>query len=318
MLLLLAAFLFLVSCSVAAQAPVRNGKDYAVFFYVTSFKPGWQGLPTTKTEAEQLSKELESNYGFICRGVPNPTRQQIYDTLSAWNTRIGPNDQVLFFFSSHGYYDPASKLGYLIAADGVYRDDYFRSWLDYNSLRPYFARCKAKNILVALDACHSGSFGNIEKGDPGGPAYNKDLDCQTQVERAFKYGGRLYVCSGNEDARTPGESRFAAKFLELLRKGAPNPGGIIHFDDLHYALGKLTSPEPVHGDFTGHEAGGDFVFVRKNACNTAPPSDRDGDGVPDASDQCPDTWGSQADGCPVTVQADNTTRDLEAWRAAKQ
>jgi hypothetical protein len=29
-----------------------------------------------------------------------------------------------------------------------------------------------------------------------------------------------------------------------------------------------------------------------------PPSDRDGDGVPDASDACPDVAGTQADGCP--------------------
>jgi formylglycine-generating enzyme required for sulfatase activity len=302
----------------AAQAPTRTGKDYAVFFYVTSFKPGWQGLPTTKTEAEDLAKELQTNYGFICQTVSNPTRQQIFDTLSAWNTRIGPNDQVLFFFSSHGYYDPASKLGYLIAADGLSRDEYFRSWLDYNSLRPFFAKCKANNILVALDACHSGSFGNIERSMPDGPDYNKDADCQTRVERAFKYRSRLYVCSGNENARTPGESRFAAKFLGLLRTGAPNTNGIINFRHLNFTLGDLQNPEPVHGEFTGHEQGGDFVFIPKNACNTAPPPDRDGDKVPDAADKCPDTWGGRPDGCPTAVPTDNIALDLDAWRAAKQ
>jgi formylglycine-generating enzyme required for sulfatase activity len=313
----------------AAQAPARTGKDYAVFFYVTSFKPGWQGLPTTKTEAEDLAKELQTNYGFICQTVPNPTSQQIFDTLSAWNTRIGPNDQVLFFFSSHGYYDPASKLGYLIAADGVFRDEYFRSWLDYNSLRPFFTKCKAKNILVALDACHSGSFGIIEKGDPGDPDYNKELDCQTQVELAFKYGSRLYVCSGNENARTPGESRFAAKFLGLLRTGAPNPGGIIHFDDLNYSLGKLKNPEPVHGEFTGHEQGGDFVFVRKNACNTAPvptqPADPDrkawdfasGQNTEEAYRFYLDTWPSGR----FRTDADRALQPFQeerVWRVADQ
>ncbi|MCC6463014.1 MAG: SUMF1/EgtB/PvdO family nonheme iron enzyme [Saprospiraceae bacterium] len=302
-----------------AQSPARSGKDYAVFFYTTQFQPGWQALPDTKTEAELLKKELENTYGFLCEGVANPTKQQILDKIGTLNQRIGPNDQALFFFSSHGHYDKASRLGYLIAADGQYRDEYFSTWLDYNSLRPYFARCKAKNILVALDACHSGSFGNIEKGDPGGPDYHKDQDCQAQIDQAFQYQGRLYVCSGNEDDRSPGESRFAAKFLELLRKGAPNPGGVIHFDDLHYALGKVQNPQPVHGNFTGHAPGGDFVFVKKNACATAPPPpDRDGDKVPDATDQCPDTWGSQVNGCPPNTPPDDSARDLAAWKTAKQ
>jgi sulfatase modifying factor 1 len=312
LMLLCAAF-----CA-TAQSPARKGTDYAVLFYVTTFQPGWQPLPATKAETEALKKELETNYGFTCELVANPTKQQIYDKIGAWNQRIGPNDQVLFFFSAHGHFDKASKLGYLIAADGQFRDEYFSSWLDYNSLRPYFARCKAKNILVALDACHSGSFGNIEKGAPDGPDYNKELDCQTQIDRAFQYQSRLYVCSGNENDRTPGDSRFAAKFLETLRKGAPNPGGVIHYDDLHYALGKVQNPEPVHGDFTGHDPGGDFVFVKKNACNTTPPPDRDSDGIPDATDQCPDTWGSQANGCPPDIKPNDTANDLAAWKTAKQ
>ncbi|MEY3248348.1 MAG: hypothetical protein RL742_391 [Bacteroidota bacterium] len=306
-----------ITQSIYAQGAGSGRKDYAIFFSVSAFKAGWQPLPATKTECDNIRKELEDNYGFICSSVHNPTREQILDTIDAWNKRIGPNDQALFFFSSHGYYYKAGNIGYLIPADGQYRDEYGDTWLEYSKLRAYLSRCKAKNILVALDACHSGSFGSIEKGDPGGPDYDKELDCLAYIERALKYKGRLYVCAGNEDARTPGESRFAAKMLELLRKGAPNPGGIIRSEDLHYALGKVINPEPVHGDFTGHEPGGNFIFVKKNACNTAPPPDRDGDKVPDSADKCPDTWGSQADGCPAGVVQDNTAADLEAWRIAR-
>jgi len=163
----------------------RPGKDYAVFFYVTRFQPGWQGLPDTKTETEALGTELDTSYGFKVKLVPNPSKQQIYDEIAAWNERLSPDDQVLFFFSMHGYYDPGSELGYLIAADGLYRDDYYQTWLDYNSLRPYFARCKAKHILVALDACYSGSFGDLERA-PDHPVYEEGLDCQTQIAASFK------------------------------------------------------------------------------------------------------------------------------------
>ncbi|MBL7774375.1 MAG: formylglycine-generating enzyme family protein, partial [Saprospiraceae bacterium] len=116
-------------------------------------------------------------------------------------------------------------------------------------------------------------------------------------------------------ARTPAKSAFAAKFLEALRKG-PSAEGLLFFDDLTYWLGKVRNPEPENGAFAGHDPGGDFVFVRTNACAPAP--DRDGDGVPDSADQCPDTWGSQANGCPPDIQPDNTAADLAAWKTAKQ
>ncbi|MCB0574596.1 MAG: formylglycine-generating enzyme family protein, partial [Saprospiraceae bacterium] len=89
------------------------------------------------------------------------------------------------------------------------------------------------------------------------------------------------------------------------------------FDDLTYALGKVRNPEPVHGSFAGHDPGAEFVFVRKNACDRAP--DRDGDGVADARDQCPDTWGSQPNGCPPEAPKGNDmARDLAAWKTAKE
>ena len=261
-------FLSLLLAGASSRPPdKRAGKDYAVFFYVTQFQPGWQTLPDTKTEAEALKNALETTYGFEGKLVPNPSRQQIFDEIAAWNNRLGPDDQVLFFFSMHGYYDPGSELGYLIAADGLHKDEYFKTWLDYNSLRPYFARCKAKHLLVALDACYSGSFGNIEKS-PDRPAYDEMSDCQTQLNASFNYRVRQYICAGTKDSKTPGKSLFAAKFLETLRQGNTDADGILHFDDLTYALGKVRSPEPVHGSFAGHEPGGEFVFVRKNACES--------------------------------------------------
>ena len=139
---LLCAGSLLLAPILSAQA--RPGQDYAVFFYVTSFQPGWAKLPETAGEAQQLKAELETNFGFTGELVPNPTKQQILDKIRAYNDRLTPNDQVLFFFSMHGYYDPGSDLGYIVAADGLVNDPYYGSWIDYNNLRPCFARCKAK------------------------------------------------------------------------------------------------------------------------------------------------------------------------------
>ncbi len=104
-------FLFLWFCcsvTLPAQSPLRNGKDYAFLFYVADFKPGWPRLPETKEEVEAIAAELRDNYGFQTEVVPNPTKKTILDKIKAVNARsFGPNDQVLFFFSTHGYYNSA-------------------------------------------------------------------------------------------------------------------------------------------------------------------------------------------------------------------
>ncbi|MEZ4967968.1 MAG: SUMF1/EgtB/PvdO family nonheme iron enzyme, partial [Saprospiraceae bacterium] len=307
--------LFIAALQVcAAQPPARSGKDYAVFFYVTDFQPGLQDLPDTKPEALALAKELSEHYGFFCTQVAECSKSKIQDELKAWNKRLDPDDQVLFFFSMHGYYDPYSDRGYLIPADGKADDqhNYFTTWLSYDDLRTYLAPCKAGHILVALDACYSGSFGIRSNRKPDEPAYEQEeMDCAAKLRQMMQYNGRQFITAGKKDESVPGKSAFTAEILKTLRTGY-NEYGMILIDDLAYRLHKLKSPEPEDGSFVGHQAGGDFVFVRKNACAPMVASlDRDGDGIPDAEDKCPDEYGPKAKmGCPEKG-AVNPTADAD-------
>ncbi|MEO6037920.1 MAG: hypothetical protein ABIQ93_05855, partial [Saprospiraceae bacterium] len=101
------------------------------------------------------------------------------------------------------------------------------------------------------------------------PAYNQEDDCLTQFRKTMQYNGRQYCTSGNKDAKTPAKSLFAARFLEALRKRGD--GKMLRFDDLEYWLGKIEMPQPETGTFAGHQPGGDFMFVRKNACTGTQP-----------------------------------------------
>jgi len=248
----------------SAQTPTRPGRDYAVFFYVTDFQTGWPRLPETKTEAEALKTELDTNFNFTCEMVANPTKQQMLDKIRQYNERLTENDQLLYFFSMHGHFDTVGDRGYLIGKDGLLNDEYGNTWLNYDDMRTYLSRCKAKHVLLALDACHSGSFGIRNKSRPDAPDNESGTDCATKVSQTMKYTGRQYCTSGNKDAKTPAKSLFAARFLEALRKGGE--GGVLRFDDLEYYLGKVENPKPECGSFGKHDSGGDFIFVSKGAC----------------------------------------------------
>ena len=253
-----------------AQSTARKGKDYAVFFYVTEFdNPKWASLPETEREAKQLAQELRENFGFSCEFVPNPTLSQLKNKLKEYNNRsFNDNDQVLFFFSMHGYYDDNTETGYLVPRDGDSQD--FETWFSYFTFRSYLGNNRCKHIYLALDACHSGSFKVSDKGAPDKPAWEQEPDCGQRIVEALRYKSRIFAALGSKAARTPAKSAFAAKFLETLRRGGEN--GIVKADEINLKLSSLSSPRPQTGTFTGQEEGGEFVFIRKNACANQTPN----------------------------------------------
>jgi len=284
---ILLTLLILSPFAVQAQ---RSGSDFAVFFYATDFQPGWAALPETAKEAADLKTELETNFGFTCEAVANPSKAQILAKIKYYNDRLSENDQVLFFFSMHGHYEESAERGFLIAADGALKDDYGDTWLSYDDLSGYLARCKAKHVLLALDACHSGAFGIRNKARPDVPSYSQAEDCNQRVAKTFQFSGRQFCTSGNKSSKTPAKSLFASRFLEALRKGGQD--GIIRFDDLEYYLGKVENPRPENGTFRGHSPGGDFVFVKKGGCTGAAPT------------------------TSTAPQNDQNNKDLQAWNKA--
>ena len=258
--------LLLTTLHLSAQSP-KKGTDYAFLFYVSTFEDkGWQSLPETRQEVLKLEKELLTNYGFTVEVIPNATKEQILTKIETINKiRYKADDQVFFFFSTHGYYDKATDRGYLIPADGKANDPYGRSWISYDDLGTYITVNSSEHILLALDACHSGAFGDRFKTKPDGPIYEKYSDCKDQIKNALAYNSRLYFTSGSKEQKTPAKSLFASRWLTALRKGSET--GIVRANDLRYHLGTIPYPQPENGSFSGkHQEGGDFVFVHKNAC----------------------------------------------------
>jgi len=268
-LLLLIWSVLLATWQLKSQATARSGKDYAVFFYISTYdQVGWTQLPEAKSESERIAAELSGKYGFTTEIIAGPSKKQILDKLDEYNRRqYGPGDQVLFFFSMHGHYDEKSERGYLIPKEGKVEDAYGDSWLSYDELGTRLSRNTCRHVLLMLDACYSGSFGIRNKGGkPDEPVYTEAVGCAQKIERALRETSRKYFSSGNKSSRTPARSTFASRILETLRKGGSE--GILYSRDFDYALSGTDNPKPESGTFRGHEENGDFVFVLKGACGS--------------------------------------------------
>lgn len=250
-----------------AQAQ-RNGTDYAFLFYTADYTKGWTDLPETKAALPELATELRENYNFKVEIYGDLTLAALEKRLEEINERnFGPKDQVLFFFTGHGSYKPASDNGYLIPQDGPHHSLSGKGWLSYDKLRTYLGINKAKHILVALDACYSGSFGRGDMGRPESLPWEKDVDCILLKRSSLRYKSRLFFSSGNKEERVPVQSEFLSRWIQCLRSLPKRRQYVVSVDSLKKYINTIESSSPESGYFTGHSNSGDFVFIHKNACS---------------------------------------------------
>ena len=256
--------LTLLCTSARAQ---KAGTDYAFLFYTADYTNGWTDLPETKAKLPELASELKTNYNFKVETYGDLSLAALKTRLAEINRRpFGPNDQVLFFFTGHGYYQPGSDNGYLIPTDGPHKWNYGDGWLGYDKLRDYLSGNRAQHVLVAFDACYSGSFGRRTMGVPVAPPWDKDADCETINRSSLRHRSRLYFSSGNKTERVPAQSEFLRRWLQCLRDKPQRGQYVVSDDDLRGYVNSVRSSSPEDGTFQGHASSGKFVFLHKDAC----------------------------------------------------
>ena len=234
--------------------------DLAVFFPVTTYSNSWQPLTETLPECQAIAYDLERIYGFSTIIENNSNKDQIKEKLAELATRTySSKDQLLLFFSMHGYFDEQGNVGCLVPFGALENDLTFKTWLLHDELRALISRIPCQHILICLDACYSGTFSG-SRSKPDGHTGN---NCTEKIASTLTERTRLYITSGGKE-KVPAASEFARLWRSALgtRGGEDN---LLTFPELLSKLNEAT-PTPRWGEFNGHLGGG-FVFITKNACN---------------------------------------------------
>ena len=239
-----------------------KNNDKALFFVTTEYDY-WVDFPqSTIQQVELIAREIETNYSFQTEVIYNATREEILDKLISYQKMSFNNkDQLLVYFSQHGYFDSQSNTGALVPKDGLLNDPYYESFIGYPLLEDFIDRIPCNHILLFLDACYSGTF-DEERGIPHIPIWEKEEDCKIKKEDALKYKSRIHFTSSSKE-KTPAVSQIADKFLEALR--TEDSDGFLSSREIFEVLNEST-PRPRYGSFNNHEVGGDFIFIRESAC----------------------------------------------------
>ena len=287
----------------------RPGKDYALFFAINDYDQ-WQDLTQPISDVESIAKDLRDLYGFETEIVRNPDRTTILTTIEKYRAKTYAADaQLLIFFSGHGDFNESTKQGYFIPKGGVKIDTFGDTYIEYESLKRRITSLPCNHIMLALDACYSGTAdeGIAMRGDPGKrPGASADAQRQQYISSSLQYKSRFMLTSGAK-VRTPDKSAFVAKFLETLRSQGGSDG-LVNSSEL---FGSLTTavPRPVISSFGDHEPGAEFLFIGKNIPSSAAI-------VPDRPAVQPDAAAAQG-GLKEEIEKDMVLIEAGSYRFGK-
>jgi len=263
-----------------------------------------QVLGNPKRDGDSLGKILNQMYGFEVISYHNLTRALFIRKINLWTQEEGEGvekesflneyNQLFIFISGHGVIDQYCSEGYLAMSDSKSSDKTadldMGSYFSFKTLLDKFKLAKRKNVLLVVDACHSGLIDPYffiperSKGNSSDkPIIPLEVHPNTLQEKlCHKYDNRLFLTSGGIetvfDHSGNDKKSFSVFMLTLLKALNQNTDSILTFSKIWVEIDKMPpdkrpytegqckgKPEkvgPMKGNFGTH-SNAEFFFERK-------------------------------------------------------
>ena len=215
-------------------------------------------LDMAVVDARAIADLLRGQYDFDVELLIDVTRNEVMASLAALRRRLTSDDNLVIFYSGHGYYDDAADRGYWLPVDAD-RDNP-ANWVSNADITDMIKAMQARHVLIVADSCYSGTLtrgGSIALHDAG------------YIRRMVEKRGRTVLTSGGLepvlDAGGAGHSVFARAFIDALKENIDVLDGQQLFARVREPVTANAEQTPEYGAirFAGHD-GGDFIFIRRN------------------------------------------------------
>lgn len=220
---------------------------FALLIGIGEYSEGLENLNSSTNDAVALAEVLQhpEMSGFNVKTLLNPTNEILAQTLEIWFLERKVEDTCVVFFSGHGLKDERRNLYFcstntrkfnnrLVTATALAAKNIYE-WVNF---------CKAKRLVLILDCCFSGAFGDaVIKGD-------REFDLQQQL--IAQPEGCVVLTSTNSvdysfEQKGSKMSVYTRYLVEGIRTGAADLDydGKISVDELHrYAKRKVQEEAP--------------------------------------------------------------------------
>lgn len=220
----------------------------------------WPKLNNAVKDANDITSTLLKQYNFDFGNVTllkneQATRSNIYKSLRSLIEQVTPQDNLLVYFSGHGYFDGVLNEGYWIPVDAKVNNS--GDYLSNSDILKLIGNIDSQHTFLIADACFSGSlFSESKRG---------------YAENVEKYKSRWGLASGRLEVVSDGEigknSPFATATIKFLSDNAKDKFAISEL--IQYVKMKVaeTSDQTPIGNplkAPGEEGGEMVLYKKKN------------------------------------------------------
>jgi len=248
-------------------------KYYGLLIYVDDYTY-LDKLKTPKNDVKEIAKLLKSRYGFNkIKIINNPKNSdELVAILDKLSQEIDSDDNLLIYYAGHGTYFKKGDMGYWLLKDA--HKDSRVGWISLNQAINFtLNNMRAKHILVISDSCYSGAItrdANLELSQQN--LTYQDID-RLKSRTALSSGGLEPVL--DSDYENSQNSVFANGILSVLKQNRKARFTLEEkFPQIKRYVKLKSSQTPLYADIkkTGHQMGGDFIFIDKTVKQSATPS----------------------------------------------
>ena len=218
----------------------------------------WPQLYNAEKDAKDVVNTLISMYNFEFSNITlitdeMATRSNIYKTLRNYVTQVGPQDNLMVYYSGHGYFDDILNEGYWVPIDA--RLNSTGDYLSNSDISKIIANINSQHTFLVADACFSGSlFSEQNRG---------------YAENVEKFRSRWALASGRLEVVSDGtqgtNSPFTKTFIKYLKENDKNKVAVSELVQyVKLQVSEISNQTPIGNPLRGvGDEGGEFIFYKK-------------------------------------------------------
>lgn len=218
----------------------------------------WPKLNNAVKDASDIATVLMGKYNFEFSNVTTlrdeqATRSSIYKGLRSLIEKVSPQDNLVIYFSGHGYFDELLSEGYWIPVDAELNSS--GDYISNTEILKVLGSINSQHTFLIADACFSGAlFADSRRG---------------YTENVEKFKSRWGLASGRletvSDGEIGGNSPFAKRVVQFLRENEKDKFAISEL--IQYVKTQVaedTNQTPIGNPLKAlGDEGGELVFYRK-------------------------------------------------------
>jgi hypothetical protein len=244
---------------------VGDAKNFMLIIAIDKYKY-WKSLANPVKDARDFKKVLMDRYGFETQNIfelynEEATLENIESAFESLKQKGSNQDNLIIYYSGHGYYDPSFDLGYWVPSEGRTNNNATSTFIPNDNIRNYIKALEFRHVFMIADACFSGSlFLEDSRG--------------AKQEKAESIRSRYGLSSGNLEEVSDGEkgknSPFAKTLIDYLQNNLQDRLRVddlieVVLNDVKSKTQKDPKGQPLSG--VGHE-GGVFVLTLQGTKET--------------------------------------------------